>query len=512
MTVLARQRLWLPAWSEIGAWPRTCLLIALGWAGLLLFFFQDTAMLADVYWNSSVYEHCVVIIPVIGWLVWQRTDVLRQISPTGWWPALLLMAAGLVCWLVGYATDINVGRHLGLIVMMQAMALALIGPNAGRALLFPFCYALFLLPVGDQLVAPMQTLTAHLSMALLGLSGLEASLDGIFITTDAGYFRVAEACAGVNFLIAMFALAVLVANIGFKSWSRRLLFIAAAIVLPILGNGVRAWGTMVIAHLYGVQYASGFDHIFYGWFFFALITAVLLGAAWRFFDRQPGEHGLSVERFSNPVRGRMQQGFVLTLALAIVLPGAWLSIRSDRAEAASLQALLPAVERWEPVDTPDDYLPTYRGADHRVMQRYRNAAGQEVDLFVALYGNQGEGAELVAVNQGGSDADNGWVWTQDSAPFRAGDAVGRGEMLTAPDKRKREAAVFYRLGGETTSDVGRVKWLMLKQRLLGGDQHGMAIVLSAEEPNARASITAFLNALGPLGDMADRVTGTPVTN
>ena len=157
-------------------------------------------------------------------------------------------------------------------------------------------------------------------------------------------------------------------------------------------------------------------------------------------------------------------------------------------------------------------LPSYPGADHRVIQRYRSEDGREVDLFLALYGRQGDGGELVSVNQGAVDMDNDWVWTRDSAPFGAADAVGDGVILTAPDKRRREAAIFYHLDGETTSDTGRVKWLMLKQRLSGGGSRGAAIVLSAEGKGARASIEAFLGSLGPIGAMADRVTGRSEQN
>jgi exosortase/archaeosortase family protein len=118
-------------------------------------------------------------------------------------------------------------------------------------------------------------------------------VDGIYIDTPVGLFIVAEACSGVRFLVAMVTLAVLVAFTRFESWSRRGLFLLAAIIIPILANGVRAWGTIYIAQFRGVEFAAGFDHIFYGWIFFAIIVAVLLAAAWRFFERDPQDFGWS---------------------------------------------------------------------------------------------------------------------------------------------------------------------------------------------------------------------------
>ena len=63
----------------------------------------------------------------------------------------------------------------------------------------------------------------------------------------------------------------------------------AAVVVPVLANGVRAWGTIYIAQSQGIEFAAGFDHIVYGWIFFALVMAVVLGASWRFFDRSPDD-------------------------------------------------------------------------------------------------------------------------------------------------------------------------------------------------------------------------------
>src|SRR3546814_10607325 len=88
-----------------------------------------------------------------------------------------------------------------------------------------------------------------MSMVLLGLVDIPAHIEGIFITTPTGYFEVAEARSGVEFLIAMTAFGALVANVCFSSGKRRALFMLAAIVIPIVANGIRAFGTIYIAHL-----------------------------------------------------------------------------------------------------------------------------------------------------------------------------------------------------------------------------------------------------------------------
>ena len=122
--------------------------------------------------------------------------------------------------------------------------------------------------------------------------------DGILIDTPAGLFIVAEECSGVKFLIAMVALGILVAHTCFSSWHRRAWFLFACVVVPVIANGIRAWATIFIAQYVGAEAAGGFDHIVYGWFFFALVLALVLGVAWRWFEREPEEAGWSADEIA----------------------------------------------------------------------------------------------------------------------------------------------------------------------------------------------------------------------
>ena len=169
-------------------------------------------------------------------------------------------------------------------MMLQAAVLRC-SPRVTAALLFPLAYMLFLVPFGDELVPALQAVTASLAVNLTHASGVPAIVDGIFIDTPAGLFEVAEACSGVKFLVAMIALGTLVAHLCFESPRRRAVFMAACIVVPVLANGVRAWGTIYVAQSQGVEFAAGFDHIVYGWVFFALVMGGLLLGGWRYFDR-----------------------------------------------------------------------------------------------------------------------------------------------------------------------------------------------------------------------------------
>ncbi|MGN6123709.1 MAG: exosortase A, partial [Sphingomonas oligoaromativorans] len=255
--------------AKVGGWPRHVVGLGVVVVGLLALFARDAGDMAAIWWTSSTYEHCLVILPIVGWLVWQRAPVLAEVRPKAWALPLLWVAAGAFGWLLGEAAGVAVVRHLALVMMIQGATAVMLGRGALAALLFPLSYALFLVPAGDMLVPPLQTLTARICMVLLGVVQVPAHLDGVFITTPGGWFKVAEACSGAKFLIAMTALGVLVANLGFRSWRRRAMFMLLAVIAPVLANGIRAFGTIWVAQYKGAAVAGSFDHIVYGWIFFA---------------------------------------------------------------------------------------------------------------------------------------------------------------------------------------------------------------------------------------------------
>lgn len=277
------------------AWRMALLRLALAWLVLIGIAWADWAEMAWQWWNASTYNHILLIPPILFWLVRQRSAELAQLTPVAWWPGLIALVPALAVWRVGAAFDINLISQLGAVGMLQIAAAILLGPRVTMGLLFPLGYMLFLVPFGDELVPSLQGITAKLAIWLTHASGVPAVIDGIFIDTPVGLFEVAEACSGVKFLVAMVALGTLVAHLCFVSVRRKALFMVAAVVVPVVANGVRAWGTIYIAQSQGVEFAAGFDHIVYGWIFFALVMAAVIGGSWRYFDRSPEDSLVDVQ-------------------------------------------------------------------------------------------------------------------------------------------------------------------------------------------------------------------------
>jgi exosortase A len=469
-------------------------------AAILALFHRDLADIVSIWWNSSTFNHCLLIVPILAWLVWQRLPELRRLQPAAWAPGLALVGLGAFAWLVGEAGGIALARHSGLVFMLQGAVIACLGKAATRGLAFPIFYALFLIPAGEELVPAMQAVTAEMAMFLLGLTGVPAHLEGVFITTPTGYFEVAEACAGVKFLIAMVAFGALVANLCFRSWRRRLAFLAVSVVVPVLANGVRAWGTIYVAHRSGIEFAAGFDHVVYGGIFFGLVIALVLAAGWRFFDRAAADPWFDPAALPANRPAPLAAVAAAVLALAALAPGWTAAVSAAATVATSADFALPEPPGWRRIEAQGGWQPAFAGADLARIARYRDSRGREVDLAVFVYARQSEGRELVGYGQGSAP---GWAWIG-AAPAPP---AGRAERV-ASHGVVREVVTFYRVNEVLTGSALGVKLETMKVRLLGGPQRAVAVLVSAPAPaagaSARPAIDDFLAALGPVDALADR--------
>ena len=473
-----------PAWRA----PLAHLALAVGF--ILALFHRDAADMATIWWGDSNFGHVLFVPPIVGWLVWQRRHALAEMTPHNWWPALALVAAGGFGWLLGEAAGVAQARHLGLVLTLQGAVVTLLGLHIARALLFPLAYALFLVPFGDFLVQPLQMLTAEMCMALLHLFGVPAAMDGVLIRIPNGYFEVAEACAGANFVLAMAAYATLAAHLCFRGWGRRLGFLAFALIMPVIANGIRAFATIWVAWLTDVNAAAGFDHVVYGWFFFAFVMALVMAAAWPFMDRAPD--AVDVDATIPPTRTALRPVIALGLTIALAaLPFAWSKVTASR--SATIRHIdLPVITGWHRASqTGEPWAPHYAGADVRVMGSYVDVAGRRVELAVAAYARQEEERELVGFGQGAVAPDSPWIWTS-TAPAIPN---ARAERITGPGGVVREVVTFYRIGGLTTGSETRVKVETMKARLLGTDPLAVAITVSSTD---RPTLERFLRDLEPV--------------
>ena len=289
--------------------------------GLLLLggLFNKEVVAAVQTWDASTaYNHCFLIIPIALYLLWdRRADLIGiPVRPT---PMILLLGLPLgLVWLVSDRLGIMEGRQHAAVSFVELLFLAVLGKRLWWAMAGPLLYLYFLVPFGEFLTPKLQDVTTWFIRHGLEILGVPAYIDGYVIEIPQGVFFVAEACAGLRFLIASIAFGCLYALIMYRSAVRRGMFILVSIIVPVIANGFRGIGIVYLGYLLGSAQAAAADHVIYGWVFFSAIILLLIMLGLPF--RQDEISTRSARPFADdlPPPGSMRGVLAVALGMVVV--------------------------------------------------------------------------------------------------------------------------------------------------------------------------------------------------
>jgi exosortase A len=469
------------------AWQNRAMALAAAVIGFVLIpviFAEATGTMVQTWLESSTFNHGPMIPALAAYLAWRRRDRLADLELRFEWIGVAALALALLVWLAGRLSATMVVQQFGLVFTLQAFVLCVLGRHVVYAFLFPLFYLVFAVPFGAELVPPLQNITAFFVVSLLRLVGIPVFIDGVFITTPTGNFLVAEACAGLRYLISTVALCLVFANLTFYGWKRRAVFIVLSLVVPIIANGIRAFLIVLIAYISNNEVAVGIDHIIYGWVFFSFVTFMLFGIGYAM-----------RERWDEPERVRPAHVPATTATPAIAAVAAMvtvfcLSIYADyvAARSASLDPSVgaPNLAGFTKVPAPSNaWAPNFAGADIEIDQRYQKA-GLAIDLNVGLYARERQGAKAVTVEHDFTAADQ---WKLGDKRAVTVDMNGQRVRVTAQrlslGGRYRLILYWYWIGDEFVGTPYEAKWLQIRTMLTAGNPAAAIVAISAEYPVAQ---------------------------
>jgi exosortase A len=299
-------------------WTVAIIVLAIGAIMFGLVFHAEVMRAVAVWDESTAYNHCYLILPISAYLIWERRRVLaaRAPQPNGW--VLIAMLPVGIVWLFAAQAQIMEGRQLAAMSLFELLVLAVLGFEVWRVSAFALLYMYFLVPSGAFLTGPMQDFAARFAVAGVELVGIPVYSNGLDIEVPGARFVVAEACAGLRFLIASVALGTLYGYTMYRSWKRRAAFIVVSIIVPIIANGMRVWGIVVLGYWLGDAQAATADHLIYGWVFFSMVSVILILLGLPFRQEVPA-FGIPPAGSSN-LRGQ-QMRMVATAGLSILFVG-----------------------------------------------------------------------------------------------------------------------------------------------------------------------------------------------
>jgi len=495
--------------SRQGAhWIRLPLVLALSAAlALVAIYWQTAASIVAIWLSSDTFVHGFVVVPICLWLVWQRRAELSTQVATPWWPGLVFAFAAGALWLVMSVANVNGVRQFALAFMIQAAIVTVVGKRLARDLFFPLAFLLFAIPAGEILIPTLIDWTANFTVSALRASGVPVYREGNHFIIPSGAWSVVEACSGVRYLIASTMVGVIYAAIAYRSARRRLLFIAASIVVPIVANWLRAYLIVMIGHLSNNKYAVGVDHLIYGWGFFGFVILLLFwaGSWWR-------EDAASVsgprDEIALPVRDAQSAPSALLIAaavLSVAAAGVWRPLEAfiEQPQAAGIPVLasLAGTQDWRPVAPFVGWKPRYQGYAVELQQAFRSNDDKVVGLYIAYYVQQEKGKELVTSGNLLVARDD-WNWKQVAQSTEVVAWSGR------PTKVERVALVgvtgqlellqLFWVDGQVTDSPYKAKALMAWAKLSGrGDDSALIVAFTPATRNTQEPLRDFIVAMSP---------------
>lgn len=445
-------------------------------------------------WRTSTYSHQFLVVPLAGYLAWTRRKRLERVQPKPYMWALFLVPVIAFGWLLGELTATAVVQQFCLVALLAVLVSGIVGIEATRILAAPLIFLFFAVPAGEALIPLLQDYSAWSAVKLLDLTRVPVLLQGRIITIPSGKWEVAEACSGIHYLLAMVTIGFVYADVMYRSAVRKAVFLAAAVVTPIVANGIRVYGILLTDYLGGTKLARSTDHIIAGGIFLFLITVLLFAAGMRWREKPVTEEtsGFSESAAAAERKRTLQPLFQLLVfavagfAFAVAAPAVARAASTQDANAiAYLKApvvLLPWVpsgnaagERtaaWEPKLLP---------ADARLEQSY-TCQGKRVKLIVTYYAPKEKAVKLVS-SSNALYAEPDWlriagksVKTEiDGAPARVQET-----SISSAD-RKLVLWNWYWVDGAVTSNDYQAKWLLAWATLKGHSRGSAQIIAAAED-------------------------------
>jgi len=464
---------------------------------LILIFRETAGSMVEKWFNSETYAHGFIIVPISLYLIWRERAYLRTLTPSPSALGLAALALLGLCWIIAQSAGVQVIAQYMFVAMIPALVASLLGWRLVRAMAFPLAFMLLAVPFGEVFLRPMIDFTADFTVYALQLTGIPVFREGSHLSLSSGDWMVAEACSGLRYLIASFTLGCLYAHLTYRSILRKLLFIVASIIVPIIANAVRAYLIVLLGHLSNMTLAVGVDHLIYGWVFFGFVMLLLFwaGSKWREDNAEDSTTApTDADTRISTSAGQAAGIAVASLVILWAVPAYLHHMERQSYNPAPVSLTLPQTLREWTASPPSSGLkPIFPGAAATLMQEYRNG-DQVIGIYLAFFRNQQQNAEAVSSqNILATERASEWNVASVSTHDRLSVPAHVQQTSLIWGSQKMLAWQWYWTSGVHTANPYQAKFLQAKERLLMQGSDSADVVIFAPYNMPQDKITAIMD-------------------
>lgn len=373
------------------------------WLAVAVIYWPSSEALSGVWRGPGEFDHGYLILLVSLWLV-VRARARLAAAPVRPAAGALALALGLsVAWLWFWRAAIQ-DLHLLLMPLILLVALAAaMGWRVSRQLLFPVGYLYLAMPAWAQAAGFLQALSAKANGGLIWLTGVPAIMQGDSIRLPAGTLQIEGGCSGLHTLLVGLALAALYGELARDSLRRRLIWLGLMTVISLVTNWMRIFVVMLVAYESDMRSPLVKHHAWLGLLMFGVAVVGFLWLAGRLGGskdrRVPAEIGPQESARTTSAQDAGLVRAAATVACLGILPalayGADLSLFQRRAPITVGWPAAPADWQGPQPILSSEWAPIFLRPSVEEMQRYVDARGQPVEVFVVAYRTQTQRAKLL---------------------------------------------------------------------------------------------------------------------
>ena len=267
-------------WWRIGTDPVASAMVITGFIALLAPVLWDLGVRP---WPLQFMDREVAMLAAAAWLLYRKRHLLAALpQPTSRGLALVGLALALFVYVVGRRLQVLTVEMSALVLVEGALLALFCGARGLRVAWSPLCFAMFAVPIPFVVEAavsqPLRLAVAVASAKVLSWANYPTAQEGFVITIGQYDLLVADACAGVQTMVTLEAMALLYASYRHE-YAIRLNLALATLVVPIalIANTMRVVLIMLITYYLGDAVGRGFMHHVAGNTLFVVALAAIIG-------------------------------------------------------------------------------------------------------------------------------------------------------------------------------------------------------------------------------------------
>jgi len=465
--------------------PALWAVIGLSTLAAIVDFYPGLRFMVAMWAAVEEYSYGYFIVPVVAFLIWQRSDRLRAVEFRGAWSGLVPVAIGL---LLGALGDISAVRTLsqhGFVIALFGIAACALGWAATRIVAGPLAMLVLMIPLPQFLLREMsqqlQLMSSQAGVWILRLLDVSVFLEGNVIDLGAMKLQVVDACSGLRYMFPLLVLGVIAAHFFRASLWKRVVLVLSTIPLTVIINSLRIAVIGVTADRWGPAMAEGLLHDFEGFFMFMVCFGALVGEM-SLLARLGGAGATLRGSFSlnfplPPPRGMAvaEQGIhlaALAAALMLVMSGVAVALSPERTQIRPLRQPFAGYPLsldggWR--GRPDRIAPdvvSWLALDDYLLADYARDGGPPINLYAAYYASQSGGESTHSPRT--CIPAGGWAilsMAEQAVPLPDGELTVNRAVIEKGGQRQLAYYWFSQRGRSLTNEL-EVKWYILRDAVV----------------------------------------------